>query len=226
MKKKIVFWGDSITDSLRERTLENENRGHVRALGSGYVRLIEASLSLDYPVQYEIWNRGISGDRIVDLFARIKRDVINLQPDIVSIFIGINDVGHEYAHQNGVDAEKFARVYDRIIVELKEALPGVKIMLMEPFVLPGSSTVTTEQRPGRWEFFSRETCLRQNVVRDIAWKHDLVFVPLQEAFSTAAGKCKTEDYWVGDGIHPNAGGHELIKRKWLESFMQHIHAQD
>ena len=218
MKKRIVFWGDSITDSLRDKEQTVDITGYSRMTGSGYVRLIEASLGYDYPMRYEILNRGVSGDRIVDLYARIKKDVINLKPDIVSILVGINDVGHELAAQNGVDAEKFEMVYDWIVRELLQALPGVKIMILEPFVLHGICTENKENCLNRWELFLSETRLRQIAAKRIADKHGLTFVPLQNAFDQAIASTKEEGYWLGDGVHPRAGGHELIKRKWLEAF--------
>lgn len=220
MAKRIVFWGDSITDSIRNQMDERELGGYSRALGSGYVRLIDAYLGFEYPQTYEVINRGISGNRIVDLFARIKADLINLKPDVVSILIGINDVCHEYASHNGVSADKFELVYDLIIQEIKTALPNVKILIMEPFVLPGSCTVTTEDKPNRWEFISFETKLRQDAARQIAQKHDLIFVPLQDAFSEANDRIGQMGYWLGDGVHPHGAGHELIKRKWLEAFLK------
>ena len=218
MKKRIVFWGDSITDSLRDYQMERDTTGYSRITGSGYVRLIEATLGFECPQQYEVLNRGISGDRIVDLYARIKKDVINLKPDVVSILVGINDVGHEIAHNNGVDAEKFELVYGLIIQEIQKALPAVKMMILEPFVLPGSCTESKEDRPNRWEIFSSETKLRQQAVKRIAQKYGVTFVPLQEAFEQANDAVSEKDYWLGDGVHPRACGHELIKRKWLEAF--------
>ena len=147
MAKRIVFWGDSITDAGRDRSAETDKSGYNRYLGCGYAQLIQAALGYDFPDEYEVLNRGISGNRIVDLYARIKADLINLKPDVISILIGINDVWHEYAHQNGVDAEKFELVYDWIIQEIRESLPNAKILILEPFVLPGSATVSTEEAP-------------------------------------------------------------------------------
>lgn len=220
MAKRIVFWGDSITDSLRNQMDEREVGGYSRALGSGYVRLIDAYLGFEHPQVYEVINRGISGNRIVDLYARIKADLINLKPDVVSILIGINDVCHEYASHNGVAADKFELVYDLMIQEIKTALPNVQILIMEPFVLPGSCTVTTEDKPNRWEFVSMETKLRQDAAKRIAQKHNLIFVPLQNAFTEANDRIGQMGYWLGDGVHPHGAGHELIKRKWLEAFLR------
>ena len=128
MAKVILFQGDSITDAGRSR--DND-----LLTGTGYVRLTEAELGCTYPLLYTCYNRGISGNRIVDVYARIKADIINLAPDYMSILIGINDVWHEYTRQNGVSAEKFERIYDMLIHEIKEALPDIKIMILEPFVL-------------------------------------------------------------------------------------------
>ena len=94
----------------------------------------DAELGLDNPGEYEFINRGISGNRIVDVYARIKADIINLEPDVMSILIGINDVWHEVGHKNGVSAEKFFKIYSMLIEEIQEALPEIKIMILEPFV--------------------------------------------------------------------------------------------
>ena len=122
---KILFQGDSITDMYRSK--ENEE-----SFGVGYALLVKASLGLEVPGEYEFINRGIAGNRIVDLYARLKTDIINIKPDVMSILIGVNDVWHEFGdYPNGVDAEKFYKIYDMLIEEIKEALPDVKIMIME-----------------------------------------------------------------------------------------------
>lgn len=218
MAKRIVFWGDSITDSMREQKHETDMTGYHRAQGCGYVRMIAGALGYDQPEEYEVINRGISGNRIVDLYARIKSDLINLKPDVISILVGINGIWHELWTQNGVDAAKYEMVYDLIIQEIRQALPDVKIMILEPFVLHGTATMNTEEIPDRWAIFQAETKLRQEAAKRIAQKYDLLFVPLQDAFNEANTKTQREDYWLGDGVHPNAPGHELIKRQWLKAF--------
>lgn len=211
MSKRVLFQGDSITDCHRVREVE-----HYR--GCGYATMVSGALSVAEPYAYEFMNRGISGNRIVDLYARIKRDIINLKPDYLSILIGINDVWHEYAKHNGVSAEKFELVYDLLIQELKAALPSLKIMILEPFVLPGSATCATEEYPDRWDFFVKEAKLRAEAAKRIAEKYNLVFVPLMEAFYCANEAAPVEGYWLVDGVHPNAAGHELIKQAWLQGF--------
>lgn len=213
MSKVILFQGDSITDCIRSR--ENDNYR-----GSGYATMVSGALGAKDPYMYTFINRGISGNRVVDLYARIRKDMINLKPDYISILIGVNDVWHEVSYQNGVDAEKFELVYNLLIEELKRDLPGVKIMLLEPFVLPGSATCNTEECPARWEYFQKETALRGEATRRVAEKQNVMFVPLQELFDKVNADAPADGYWLADGVHPSAAGHELIKNAWLEAFEQ------
>lgn len=212
MEKLILFQGDSITDSSRHREYDDGR-------GQGYVTMISGELGANYPYQYQFLNRGISGNRCVDLLARIKSDIINLKPDYLSILIGVNDVWHELDFQNGVSAEKYEIVLDMIIDEVKTALPDIKIILMEPFVLHGSGTVPNPERPGRnFEVFDKEVRLRAAAAKRIAEKYDLTFVPLQEMFEKVQADAPYEGYWLKDGVHPTAAGHTLIKREWIKAF--------
>ncbi len=203
--KKILFQGDSITDALRQRW---ENSSYN---GSGYATLVAAELGCECPGEYEFINRGISGNRITDLIARIKCDFINLEPDYLSILIGINDVWHEISSQNGVSEEKFERYYNILIEDIKEALPNCKIMILEPFVLNGSATEEN------WETFRCEALKRAASAKRVADRNGLVFVPLMKVFDDALKKAPAS-YWTIDGVHPTAAGHELIKKAWLEGF--------
>lgn len=209
-QKVILFQGDSITDCGRDKEKQSNN-------GRGYAHLVSAHLNAEEPMAYQCINRGISGNRVVDLYARIKIDMINLKPDYMSILIGINDVWHEYTRKNGVAAEKFEMVYGLLIEELQQALPDLKIMIMEPFVLHGSATNTDEEHPGRWEHFSSECVLRRQAAKRVAEKYGLPFIPLQELLDRVSADTP-EGYWLADGVHPTPAGHELIKREWLKTF--------
>lgn len=208
--KTILFQGDSITDCGRSR----ENYDWI---GEGYPVLVKAQLGFEQPEKYDFQNRGISGNRIVDVYARIKADIINLKPDYMSILIGVNDVWHELDEQNGVDAEKYEKIYCMMIEEIKEALPDIKIMILEPFCLQGSATENTEDELGRWNLFSSEVKKRAEKARTVAEKYGLAFVPLQERFDEVAKKTNNQ-HWIRDGVHPSAMGHELIKREWMKAF--------
>ncbi len=202
---RILFQGDSITDAGRDWNNDGQ-------LGRGYAHLVEASLGYSEPNQHEFINKGISGNRVVDLYARIKRDIINYKPDVMSILIGVNDVWHEIGDSpNGVDADKFFKIYCMLIEEVKEALPNIKIMILEPFVLEACST--TEH----WEFFKTETTKRAEMAKKVAEKYSLPFIPLQKGFDQLATKAPNS-YWLGDGVHPTAKGHEFIKNEWLKAF--------
>lgn len=211
MSKLILFQGDSITDCNRKR----EEWG---SLGAGYAGMVAGELGAKYPYEYTFLNRGIGGNRIVDLHARVRRDMINLKPDYMSILIGVNDAWHEYTQQNGVDAVKFEKLYDMLIEELRRDLPDTKLMILEPFVLPGCKTDNNEEHPHRWEFFRHEVALRAQASKRIAEKHGIPFVPLQEIFTKANADAPADGYWLLDGVHPSAAGHTLIKKAWLEAF--------
>ena len=210
-KKIIVFQGDSITDA--GRTKDNDFNP-----GFGYADMVMGELGLQHPYAYEFYNRGISGNRVVDLYARMRRDMIHLKPDVMSVLIGINDVWHEYVWQNGVEADRFERIYAMMIEDLRKALPDLKLMLLEPFVLPGCNTTSTPEHPNRWEYFWEETTLRREAVKRLAEKYGCVFVPLQQRFLDANADAPSQDYWLRDGVHPTPAGHALIKARWLEAF--------
>ncbi|MBQ7840569.1 MAG: SGNH/GDSL hydrolase family protein [Lachnospiraceae bacterium] len=202
--KTILFQGDSITDASRNKEMGND-------CGKGYAQFIKSTLGFEFPGKYTFLNRGINGNRSVDLYARIKSDIINLKPDMMSILIGVNDVWKEFSGQEGVDAEKYFKIYSMLIEEIQSALPNVEIMILEPFVLPGTATVAN------WEGFHSEVYKRAEKSRAIAEQYNLVFVPLQEKFDEAVKLCPAE-YWLLDGVHPTPAGHELIKREWLKAF--------
>lgn len=202
---KILFQGDSITDAGRAR--DNDVN-----IGEGYPLLVKASLGFESPGQYEFVNRGISGNRVVDVYARIRNDIINIKPDVMSILIGVNDVWHEFAESpNGVSADKYFKIYDMLIEEVKSALPDIKIMIMEPFVLKACAT------EGNWESFNLEVKKRAEMAKKIAQKYDLPYIALQDGFDKLSVNIE-KNYWLSDGVHPTAMGHEYIKGEWLKAF--------
>ena len=210
MAKRILFQGDSITDCGR-------NRNEFYGMGNGYANLVKASLGTDFPGEYEFINRGVSGDRIVDLYARIKIDFINLKPDYASIFIGVNDTWHEIARENGVATAKFEKIYSMLIDEIREACHNTKLMIIAPYVLEGPSTCDTEENPHRLASFRQDVAEKAAAAKRIAQKYSLPLIELQSAFDEAS-KLAEPTYWAADGVHPTANGHELIKRLWLETF--------
>lgn len=210
MLKRILFQGDSITDSCRDRN-------DFYNMGDGYANLVKASLGFDFPNEYEFINRGISGNRIVDVYARIKSDFINLKPDYASIFLGVNDAAHEISFQNGVDTKKFEKIYSMLIDEVYEACPDIKLFIITPFILEGSATCNINEIPNSFEIFKKDVEEKAVIAKKIAKKYNIPFIDLQSAFDEAC-KLAEPSYWTLDGVHPTACGHEIIKRLWLETF--------
>ena len=171
----------------------------------------------DCPGEYEFINRGISGNRIVDLYARIKADFINLKPDLASIYVGVNDAWHEINHQNGVDTKKFELIYTMFLDEIRAACPETKLMVIAPFVLEGRATCDTEEIPDRLSRFKADVAEKAAAVKRIAEAYSLPLMELQPLFDEACKRAPA-DHWTLDGVHPTGCGHELIKRLWIETF--------
>ena len=203
--KTFLFQGDSITDAGRDR--DEIGKG-----SRGYPTFVEGKLGVLYPNELSFVNMGVSGDRSVDMYARIKRDFINIKPDYATILIGVNDVWHELNDDpNGVADEKYYRIYCDFIAEVLEELPDCKIMILEPFVLKGSGT------QGYYEVFRAEIEKRAASARKVAEKFGLTFIPLQEKFD-ALTRLAPPSFWLADGVHPTAAGHEIIAEAVVEAF--------
>ena len=203
---KIVFFGDSITDMNRNRDVD----GNAFGYGVGYVNSVSGTLKYENPEKYQIINRGIGGNRVVDLYARVKVDVWNQEPDLISILIGVNDVWHEIYGNNGVEIDRFERIYRMLIEDTKKRLPNVKFILCEPFVLKGSATEE------KYEEFC-EVKKYAAVVKKLAEEYGAPFVALQEKFDEEAAKYGAEHY-LYDGVHPDVAGAKLIAEEWLKAF--------
>lgn len=215
---KIVLFGDSITDMGRNREFNTPE--YVGSYGFGYPVFITGDLHFTNPHKHQIYNRGISGNRVVDLYARIKSDVWNLRPDLLSILIGVNDIWHEIDFKNGVDVIRFEKVYRMLLEDTLKELPNIKIILCEPFVLEGSATRNTEEIPNKFEIFSQIYDYAK-VVKKLAEEYNLYFLPLQELF-TAKAKEVGASALLNDGVHPTVAGATLIANEWLKLFKEKI----
>ena len=203
---KILFYGDSITDAGRNYDVQLPNQ----QLGRGYVSYAATRLFDEDLAAYDIYNRGVSGNRIVDLYARIKANCWNLEPDVLSILIGVNDVWHEVASRNGVELDRFENIYRLMLRETKERLPETKIMLCEPFVLLGSATEAAYDR-------FLEVKKYAEVVKKLADEFSATFVPLQAAFDDAGAKYGNAEI-LSDGVHPTLKGAVVLGNEWLKAF--------
>ena len=207
---KILFFGDSITDMGRFREFD----GHFMSYGAGFVRQIASELFFEEPDRYEIINRGIGGNEIVDLYARLKTDVWDQKPDVLSILVGINDIWHQFDPKpRGTDIRRYEKIYRAMIEETKERLPQTQIIVCEPFVLRGESI------DDFFEEFNALTHEYAKVVKKIAKGYSLPFVSLQEKFDEMENEygAKTLLY---DGVHPNLVGANVIAKEWLKIFKE------
>jgi len=197
----ILFQGDSITDGGRQRTGSDYN--HI--MGQDYCYIIASQIGSQFPERNITFvNRGVGGNKISDLAARWQNDTINLKPNLLSILIGINDM------QGSVSMEQFENTYDKLLSDTVAALPGVKIVLGEPFILP----------VGKWkdhyEDHLADVKKRQEVVARMAEKYHTAIIHYQKAFDDAC-QLAPADHWSWDGIHPTYAGHGLMVREWLRA---------
>ena len=209
---KILFLGDSITDMSRNRDTEY----FYNSYGFAYPLFVEAELATKFPGQYQVLNKGISGNRVVDLYARVKIDCWNHTPDLISIFIGVNDVWHGLFEGigNGVDIERYEKVYRMLIDDTRKVVPNARFILVTPFFLEGSAT---SERMDEFVNIYKYA----DVVRKIANDYDFPVVDLQEKFASLADKNGTSHY-LYDGVHPTIAASKIIADEWLEVFNQRL----
>ncbi|MFF2089379.1 SGNH/GDSL hydrolase family protein [Paenibacillus sp. NPDC058174] len=200
----ILFQGDSITDGARGRS---EDPNHL--LGHSYAYLIGAKLGYELGEKQPLFiNRGISGNRVSDLYARWNEDAIALKPDVISILIGVNDAWRTMSGEPSGITDRFGRAYKVLLEETREVMPNTGLILLEPFIL---KTGATEEK---WEEWQQLIGLYQNITRELAEQFGAVFVPLQAAFDEACTSAEAA-YWIWDGVHPTSAGHQIIADQWL-----------
>ncbi|MCD8482096.1 MAG: SGNH/GDSL hydrolase family protein [Verrucomicrobia bacterium] len=205
----VVFQGDSITDCGRNANQEPDAPGNF---GNGYVRILCGRLPQLHPQRaWTFFNRGISGHKITQLYARWQKDTLNLQPDVLSILVGVNDVWHGFKRgdvYDGVPLSHFIRSYDALLDFTIEQMPAVRIILGEPFLIQGSAWT---------EEFAEELTIRAHAIRDLATRRGLALVPYQKVFTDAL-QTYTVDELAPDGVHPTILGHTLMADAWLNTF--------
>jgi lysophospholipase L1-like esterase len=201
----ILFQGDSITDGGRARTGNDYNH----TMGQDYCYIIAAQLGALYPERnLNFINRGISGNTVNDLAARWQSDTLDLKPNILSILVGVNDT--LIGEPKGETIEQYEQVYDKLLADTLAALPGVKIVLCQPFLLPVGGHKNT------YESESAEIKKHQEVVARLADKYHFPEVLFQQAFNDACQKAPAE-HWSWDGVHPTYAGHGLMVQEWLKT---------
>ncbi|MFT5130888.1 MAG: lysophospholipase L1-like esterase [Rhodothermales bacterium] len=202
---RLLFQGDSITDMKWGRN--QGDRNHY--LGHSYVYLIAARLGVDMPeAELDIYNRGMSGHTVGDLRKRWQKDAIDMKPDLLSILIGINDVGRS---PNGVDTAAWEADYRHLLESSRAANPDLRIVLLDPFVLACGRLA----EPAAFKKKRDQVDRLLPIVARLASDFSAVHIKTQDVFDVAATKAPPEQ-WIWDGIHPLPQGHELIARNWLQ----------
>ena len=204
---KVLFQGDSITDGGRLKT-NTWDLNHQ--MGHGYASIINSYLGAKYPEKkLEFLNRGISGNRIADLYGRWKEDTLLHNPDVISILIGVNDAYSIINNESGSEYERFKKIYRLLIEEAKEQNPNVKFVLIEPFLLPIGDIC---EKYDKYEAYVKSL---QKATKEVAEEYsEAVFLPLQEKFNELADKFGAS-YWLWDGVHPTVSGHQIIADEWI-----------
>jgi acyl-CoA thioesterase-1 len=197
---RLLFIGDSITEVGWQDDPEQ--------LGYGYVRLIRDQLAARDPASAPVVvNRGISAHQIPHLQARWQRDVLDLAPDIVSIYIGINDVYHGLMPGGaGCDMAGFVAGYRDIVGRTRQALPNATIVLCEPSVLWIDEHPTANARLKPYV----------QLVGHLAREIGATLVGLHDGFERARA-ARPDIPWTTDGIHPSGAGHMLVAHLWLRA---------
>lgn len=196
---RILFQGDSITDGNRGRSADPN---HI--LGHGYVFIIAAQHGAAFPQQnLNFMNRGISGNKASELEKRWQKETIDLKPDVLSILVGINDA-------RSVPVEEYEKTYDKLLADARAANPKLRLVLCEPFLLPG------EKKDAAMEARMLVVREQQAIVAKLAKKHDAALVLYQRMFEEACMKAPAT-YWIWDAVHPTYSGHQLMADQWLRS---------
>lgn len=220
---RVLFIGDSITDGnwgnvcspkpSSERSLGDMN--HI--YGSGYMYLCASYYQGNYPEkEYDFFNRGISGNTLLDLEKRWKEDVIEMNPDVLSVLIGTNDIHHHLRSGNGkaFDFEVWERRYRALLDCSLKANPNLKIILAAPFVAN-----TGNMRKSK-NFAERDSMVRRcaAIVERIAHDYHAIYLPYNTMFDELLKTCPTskDTYWIWDGLHPTPAGHRRMADMWIE----------
>ena len=188
--KKVIFFGDSITQS--------------GMLQGGYISLLKNILARQGIYNYDLIGAGINGDKVYDLYLRMREDVIIQSPDITVIWIGVNDVWHKSTHGTGTDADKFEKFYIAVIKDL--LANKIKLMLVTPAVIGEKNNYSNQQ--------NNDLNIYAQIIRNIAKDYNLAVCDLHIIFHLYEMNNNMSDANSGilttDGVHLNDAGNKLV----------------
>ncbi len=194
--KKVVFFGDSITQAG-----VNPN---------GYITMMKDMLQKEGNTNYDLIGAGVGGNKVYDLYLRLEDDVLSKSPDIVVIYVGVNDVWHKSSSGTGTDADKFEKFYRAIIKKLQAA--NAKVILVTPATI-GEKKNYVNQQDGDLNKYS-------NIIKSIGKDANLPVCDLRTLFENYEQEHNTTDVDRGvltiDGVHLNDAGNKLVAETILE----------
>ncbi len=203
----ILFQGDSITDFGRKRERADQANDQA-AMGSGYAWLAGVELLVDHPkAELRVFNRGVSGNKVFQLADRWQADCLDLKPNLLSILIGVNDLWHTLNGGYHGTVEIYERDYRALLERTRQALPKVRLVICEPFVLR-CGAVNEKWFP---EFDRYRAAAKR-----VAGSFHAAFIPFQAMFDEAV-KYAPPAHWAADGVHPTAAGASLMACNWLRT---------
>lgn len=203
----ILFQGDSITDAGRKK--EEPAANNSAALGKGYAFLAASDLLNKYPEKnLQIYNKGISGNKVFQLADRWDADCLDLKPNVLSILVGVNDFWHTLTGKYTGTIETYRTDYDKLLDRTKQKLPDVKLIIGEPYAVTGVKAVDEKWYPAFNDY--------RQAAKELADKYKAVFIPYQAIYDKAI-KSAPGSYWTPDGVHPGIPGAALMAQAWMET---------
>lgn len=194
----ILFTGDGITDC-------NRDRSNPTSLGMGYVAMIAGRLGLDHPkLNLCFRNTGISGNCLHDLLDRFKEDCLDLEPNWISILIGVNNIWRFYERDEPASDEAFESDCRELLQRVKDNT-SARLVICSPFLVHSDiaiSSMRTDMNP------------KIEIIKKVAKEFDAVWVDFDAAFASAQQR-HIPSYWAPDGVHPSLAGHALMAETWI-----------
>lgn len=221
--RRVLFIGDSITDGawgnskVWNTPSEERNQKDMNHIyGHGYMMICASHYQALYPEeQWTFWNRGISGNTLDDLTARWEKDALALQPDIVSILVGTNDVGKALDKGHPIDTQEWEQKYRALLDAVLRQNPAAQFVLCTPFVAKAGKI------GAKADYADRERMIADlgSVVRTIASEYHATLVPFDSlvAETIASTPSLPVTYWVWDGIHPTPALHYRMAQMWIKN---------
>ena len=197
--KKIIFFGDSITQA-------GVNPG-------GYITMLKDMFAKAGNTS-ELIGAGIGGNKVYDLFLRMEDDVLSKKPDVVVIYVGVNDVWHKASYGTGTDADKFTKFYTALIKKMQSQ--GIKLILTTPAAI-GEKNDHSNQQDGDLNQYSK-------IIRDLAKEHKCGLVDLRKeflAYNLANNpENKAQGILTTDRVHLNEAGNKLVAELMFRELMK------